>query len=84
MGKKSRLKKERRLAKEVDGTAMWIEDDGIHSLVKGGKPTPEKIEEMEKAYRENIRNSPIWDIMVKEYGKARAEELLLEFKVKVD
>ena len=84
MGKKSRLKKERRLAKEVDGIPMWVENNGIHSIVEGEKPTPEKIEEMEKAYRENIRNSPIWDMMMKEYGKARAEELLLEFKVKID
>ncbi len=63
---------------------MWAEEDGIHSIVAGERPTPETIEEMEKAYRENIKKSPMWDMMVKEYGQTKAEELLLECKVKID
>lgn len=63
---------------------MWAGEHGIHSIVEGKKPTPEKIEEMEKVYRDNIRNSPMWDMMLKEYGQTRAEELLLECKVKID
>jgi hypothetical protein len=54
------------------------------TLHAGEKPTPEKIEEMEKEYRKNIKKSPMWDMILKEYGEARAEELLLECKVKID
>ena len=84
MGRKSRLKKEKRMMKASGGMPMWADDEGTHSIVEGQKPSPEKIKEMERAYRENIKKSPIWDIMVKEHGKEKAEELLLEFKVKID
>jgi len=39
------------------------------------------IETLEKNYQENIRNSPLFDEMVKKFGKDKAEELLKEFKV---
>ncbi|MCF7730286.1 MAG: hypothetical protein K9N23_01300 [Akkermansiaceae bacterium] len=84
MGKKSRLKKERRLLNASDGVSMWADADGIHSIVKDEKPSPERVEEMERAYRENIRTSPIWNAMVKKYGRERAEELLLECKIEID
>lgn len=72
------------MMRESGGNPSWTDADGIHSIVEGQKPTPEMVEEMEKAYRENIKNSPMWNIMVKEYGKEKAEALLLEFKVKID
>ena len=39
---------------------------------------------LEKAYQNKIKQSPMWDMMVKEYGKAEAEKLLLQCKVKID
>ena len=72
------------MMKETGEMPMGSDPAGIHSLVKGQKPSPEEIKEMEKAYRENIRKSPIWDVMVNEYGKEKAEELLLEFKVNIE
>ena len=70
--------------KASGGIPMWADDEGIHSLVEGQKPSPEKVKEMERAYRENIKKSSIWDVMIKEYGKEKAEELLLEFKVNIE
>jgi len=84
MGKKSRLKKERKITMKFAGSPMLTEDGGIHSIVEGEKPSPEKLKEMEKAYQENIRKSPMWNMMVKEYGKVEAEKLLLQCKVKID
>lgn len=52
---------------------------GLHAIIPDGPPAD--IEALERSYRENIRNSPIFDEMVKKFGKERAEELLKEFKV---
>lgn len=61
---------------------LYIDDEGVHLIGEGTGPSPEKLKKMEAAYQKEIRNSPIWDEMVKQYGKKKAEELLKEFKVK--
>jgi hypothetical protein len=60
----------------------WMEHDGMHVVAPGGPLTPAQLEEMTKAYQKNIRNSPLWDEMVRQYGKEKAKELLKEFRVK--
>ena len=61
----------------------WTDEEGLHVLAKGEKPTSSEIDKMTKDYQNQIRNSPMWDKMVKEYGKQRAEELLKEFKAEI-
>jgi hypothetical protein len=39
---------------------------------------------MTEAYQQRIRNSPLWDQMVKEFGEQKAAEMLKEFKVKIE
>jgi hypothetical protein len=82
MGKKSRLKRERR---EGDISAMmWSTDDGVHALGVGQAPSLLEKAAMTEAYQQRIRNSPIWDKMVNEFGEQRATEMLKEFRVKID
>ena len=57
-------------------------DDGLHVLYPGVAPSEQELRQATAQYQHNIRNSPIWDAMVKEYGKDRAEEMLKEFRVK--
>ncbi len=38
---------------------------------------------MTKDYQEKIRQSPMWDEMVKEYGHKKAEELLKQCKAEL-
>ena len=79
MGRKSRLKRERRearLEKAPAVVASWIDDDGVHAVVPGKEPSPEKLEEMTRQYQNTIRESPMWDQMVQQFGKKEAEELL--------
>jgi hypothetical protein len=52
---------------------------GLHAIIPDGSPAD--IEVLDKSYQESIRNSPIFDEMVKKFGKKRAEKLLKEFKV---
>ncbi len=51
---------------------------GLHAFIPDGSPAD--IEVLEKSYQESIRNSPIFDEMVKKFGKKRAKKLLKEFK----
>ena len=69
---------------EIAGPPMWTEDGDVHTIMKGERPSPEKLEEMEKAYQNKIRQSPMWNMMVKKYGKAEAEKLPLQCKVKIN
>ena len=61
----------------------WTDEEGLHILTKGAKPTSSEIDKMTKEYQNKIKNSPMWDEMVKQYGEEKAEELLSEFKAEV-
>jgi len=39
---------------------------------------------MSKVYQQNIRNSPLWDVMVQEFGAEEAERMLQQFQVKLN
>ena len=60
----------------------WLDDEGIHVIVPGSPATPEMLERMTERYQEEIRRSPLWDKMVKEFGEPKVEELLKGFRVK--
>lgn len=61
-----------------------MEDDGIHAVGVGPVPSILETAAMTEAYQQRIRNSPLWDKMVKEFGEQKATEMLKEFKVKID
>ena len=62
----------------------FMDDRGFHIFAKGEKPDSNQIKEMEAKYQTQVRNSPIWDDMVEQFGLEKAEELLKEFKVKIE
>ena len=59
-------------------------ENGITFAIPGDKPLPEEVEKITKAYQEEIRNSPIWGEMVKEFGEEKASEMLKECKAKIE
>ena len=63
--------------------ATWIDEDGLHALLPGTAPHPEMMEELTRRYQEQIRRSPLWDEMVREFGPERAEQMLLEFRAEL-
>ena len=82
MSKKNRKKRKQ---KQSDNNSfpshMWMEDDGIHVL----SPEPfsaQDLELMSLRFQEKIRNSPMWDEMVKEFGKEEAEKILKKCRAK--
>lgn len=87
MSKKSKRKNHNRKSKSIkafpDGVMFQDEGGEVHSLVAGAPPSKEKLEEMTRVYQENIRNSPLWDMMVSQFGLEKAEELIKEFRVEL-
>ena len=59
-----------------------LESEEPH-LAKGEPPSQEELEQMTKDYQEKIRQSPMWDEMVKKYGLKKAEELLKQCKAEL-
>lgn len=85
MGKKSRRKRQQPPPQPppIAERVGWQADDGFHMLVPGAPPTPEMLEEMTRHYQEQLRHSPVWEEMVKKYGKEKAEELLQECRAEL-
>jgi hypothetical protein len=61
---------------------LWQEDDGCHTILPGPL-SPKEVERASKAYQEAIRDSPLWDLMVAEFGLAKAEELLKQCRLEI-
>ena len=57
-----------------------MEQDGLHVTMPGTAPDEAEMAELTKRYQENIRNSPLWDEMVRRFGKQKAALLLREFR----
>ena len=62
---------------------MWQQGNELHVVGRGKPPDAKMLEEMTNKFREGIRNSPMWQQMVEEFGAERAEELLLEIRADV-
>lgn len=52
-------------------------------VASGHDPSSEQLEKMTEEYQNKIRNSPIWNQMVKKYGKEKAEELLKQCRAEL-
>jgi hypothetical protein len=63
--------------------ATWIDEEGMHLVGKGIRPSREEQERMTKDYQQKVRKSQLWTKMVADYGKEKAEEMLREFQVEV-
>jgi hypothetical protein len=66
-----------------DLPVTWEDEEGMHVIFQGVKPTASEIDQMSKDYQNQIRNSTWWDEMVNEFGKEKAEELLKECKAEI-
>ena len=58
--------------------------DAFATLTVPGVPPPGLADEMTARFQKDIRNSPLWDQMVDEFGAEKAEELLLQFKARIE
>jgi len=84
MGKKSRIKRERRAKRDTMPGPFWEDADGIHSsFLVPGEPPPGAADEMTKEFQKRLRSSPMWKQMVDEFGEAEAERLIKECRAEI-
>jgi hypothetical protein len=60
---------------------MWMDQQGLHALLPGS-PEANTYERLTEQYQQSIRNSPMWDEMVREFGLQKAEQLLKQCRAK--
>ncbi len=63
------------------GSKSWMDEEGMHVVGKGSLPLSGEQERMTKGYQKKIKKNPIWEMIVKEYGEEKAEEMLKECQV---
>lgn len=82
-----RIREQKRKAKErynlPPESIHWQEEDEMHFLMPGEPPSEEEIAEITKAYQENIRNSELFEMWVRDFGLAKAIEMLQECRYEV-
>jgi len=82
--RKSRKRRDRKKGQpSPSSAASWFDSAGLHALVPGAAPSPEALEQASRLYQQSIRNSPLWDEMVRQFGEQEAVRLLLQFQVEV-
>lgn len=79
-GKRGKKKKEQEQAAPM---VSWMAEEGMHALIAGEDPSAEELDVMTKAYQQKLRVSPIWDELVKAYGREGAERAIQQCKVEL-
>ena len=82
------MSKKRHKAKKRDRRSRTrymsaLEGGGLPVLLPGTPPSPEMLDEMTGSYQQKIRESPLWDVLVRELGEEEAERVLKEFRVEM-
>lgn len=78
-----KIKKKKKIL-PPQGSFSWTEGNEMHTIMPGEAPSEAQLEEMTREYQRQIRNSPLFEMMVKEYGKEEAEKLLKECRMKLE
>lgn len=72
-----------RCSKSQPPSDVWMDDQGLHTLVSGETPSQDVLDEMTRRFQQGIRSSPLWQQMVDEFGAEEAERLLKDFRAQV-
>lgn len=91
MGKKKRQRskrgKQRKRNRETatllpDSGFTWMDEGGVHALLPGEQPPPEFLELLTENFQRELRNSPLWDQIVREFGEEEAEKIIKQCQAK--
>jgi len=58
--------------------------DMLHAFVPGTRPSDEQLSVMTRNFQKEIENSPLWNQMVSQFGREKAEGLLKEVKINAE
>ena len=74
-GNRQRLASDPRHSEETP-VVGWIDEQGLHTATIGLPATEELLEEFNRRFQENLRRSPLWQELVRHYGKTQAEQII--------
>jgi hypothetical protein len=57
---------------------MWIDEQGVHTLIPGDRPDPQTLKRMSETFQQKLRNSPLYQQLIDAYGPVKAEEIILQ------
>jgi hypothetical protein len=90
MAKKKKNRKKRKTERHkrnappgLPPTLSGMDTDEVHSLLPGKPLSPEEMADFNETFRNELRNSPIWDEMVAKFGVEEAEKLLQQVKIEL-
>ena len=84
MGRKSRIKRERRDKQDALPDPFWKDGAGIHTAFSvSGVPPPDAANRMTEEFQKKLRNSPMWKQMVDQFGEEEADRLLKQCKAEI-
>lgn len=84
LGKNKRKKRKRTTQPNLPGAvSTWQENDGLHAIVAGERPSEEKLTDMTRTYQQQIKKSPLFKEWVVKFGKKKALKLLEECRVEL-
>lgn len=72
-----------RFSIELPDASMWMDEEGVHAIFPGAPPDTATLERMSEQVQQKLRESPLFDELIKKYGRFRAEELLKECRAKL-
>ncbi len=91
MGKKkkahrnNRRKQQRRKDEPLDfaeADSVWTDDGEVHAFLPGEEPPAGFFELLTHYFQRELRNSPLWEEMVREFGEREAAKQLKECRGK--
>jgi hypothetical protein len=63
--------------------ASWMDNEGIHFVAPGTKPSKELLDKISQNFQDNFRNSPLWDEFVEQVGEDEAHKILKQCKAEL-
>ena len=85
MGNKRTRRNKKKKGNKSSKSILYSEmrSDGYHAFIAGERPSESELDKMTAEYRANIRKSPLWKEIIRQYGDQKAEEILKECKVEL-
>ena len=84
MGKKERVKHERRDRMLWDTMSVHLTNEGLHCSVPLTDPKKESEDQIRAVLQNHVKHCDIWLKLVELYGKSKAEDVLTNCKIHIN
>lgn len=81
--KRKKRKRNKQAQMPINTTGpVWMDEEGVHALFPGKQPPVEFLDLLTENFQKELRNSPMWNQMVEQFGEEEAEKLLKQCQAK--